>query len=413
MLSTIKIPEKVYVGFQGRRSEDEVPLGFMTPYTTDQAGVKRRASVDNWAKGYYSNTEKTFNSVILDNKPMIGFKIGRDIRRSGGWNGSGASYVRVADPRGFELEITIENLVMCMSSNLVDNGEIIQECVWGRDGNRNILLPTNSEPFKDSVQTKAKLDTVISLRQVKPGDEIALITGETGIYLGSMFPINVDRYRRPRKFAIGADKRYVIKITDRHGVKFEGRKTMKVTEIIKAAEKKMTLNEIEQEIIAGLAVSKLCCVDIAGSSYSQNTRAWITGDNYTVVGKTEINHTEAEIKGDESFEQIGIYAEDDKKQFLELSYQFRENFVSSRHRKDRYYDDGSQSRYHSGYNYNQNYKKAYVFTTGFIGQSINIGDYVTSNSDNTTHFEEGDVTRFFSMVFDLKTKAGEIIKCIL
>ena len=413
MLSTIKIPEKVYVGFQGRRSEDEVPLGFMTPYTTDQAGIKRRASVDNWAKGYYSNTEKTFNSVILDNKPMIGFKIGRDIRRSGGWNGSGASYVRVADPRGFELEITIENLVMCMSANLVDNGEIIQECVWGRDGNRNMLLPTNSEPFKDSIQTKAKLDTVISLRQIKPGDEIALITGETGIYFGSMFPINIDRWRRPRKFAVGEDKRYVIKITDRNGIRFEGLRTMKVTEIIKAAEKKMTPNEIEQEIIAGLAINPNCCNDTKGS-YSLRTCTWLTGNSYTVISKTESNHTDSEIKSNpDYFENVGIYAEDDKNQFLELSYNFRENFVSDRYRKDRYYDDGSQSRYHSGYNYNQNYKNAYVYTSGLIGQSVSIGDYVTSNSDKTTHFEEANVKRYFSMVFELKTKAGEIMKCAL
>ncbi len=247
MLSTIKIPEKVYVGFQGRRSEDEVPLGFMTPYTTDAAGDKRRDTVDKWAKCRYHNNEKTFNSVTLDNKPMIGFKVGRSIRRSGGWNGSGASYVRVEDPRGFELEIMIENLVMCMGDNLFDNGEIVQECVWGRDGNRNILLPTNSEPFNDSVQTKAKLDTVVSLRLVKPGDEIALVTGETGIYLGSMFPICVDRWHNPRKLEVGSAKRYVIKITDRHGVKFEGRTSMKVTEIVKAAEKKLTPNEIEQE----------------------------------------------------------------------------------------------------------------------------------------------------------------------
>src|SRR5476651_207200 len=97
-LSSIKIPEKVYVGFQGRRSQDEVPLGFMTPYTDDAAGLKRRDTVDRWAAGY--GREKTFNSVMLENKPMVGFKIGRAIRRSGGWNGSGASYIRIEDPRG-------------------------------------------------------------------------------------------------------------------------------------------------------------------------------------------------------------------------------------------------------------------------------------------------------------------------
>jgi hypothetical protein len=407
MLSTIKIPEKVYVGFQGRRSEDEVPLGFMTPYTTDKAGQKRRDTVDNWAKGY--GRDKTFNSVMLDNKPMIGFKIGRDIRRSGGWNGSGASYVRVADPRGFELEITIENLVMCMGSNLIDDGEILQECVWGRDGNRNILLPTNSEPFKDSIQTKAKLDTVISLRQVKPGDEVALVTGETGIYMGSMYPIHVDRWDQPRKFRVGEAKRYVLKITDRHGVKFEGRPAMKVTEIIKAADVKMTAIEIEKEIVAGLAVNPFCCEDKSNTGYYNSTRGWMINSKYTVVGKVETDVTEFEIKNDASnFETRSVYASNNQNSVLDVSYNFHDNFVASRHRKDRCYDDGSKSGYQS-----YSYQRAYVYTTGLIGRPVDISTYVSSLSSNTTHFEEVDVKRYFVLEFELKTETGEILKCML
>jgi hypothetical protein len=406
-LSTIKIPEKVYIGFQGRRSQDEVPLGFMTPYTTDKAGEKRRATVDNWAKGYGYGAQKTFNSVILENKPMIGFKIGRAIRRSGGWNSSGASFIRIEDPRGFELEITIENLAMCMAGNIIEDGELVQECVWGRDGNKNILLPINSEPYLDSVTTKSAIDNAISLRNIKPGDKIKLITGEEGVYFGGLFPLCVDHYATPRAIKPSA-KRYVLKQTDRHGkVTYVGRASIKVGEIQEVAEAKMTPAEIELEIAEAWKVDPNCFED---ANNWDRICGFSTSDKIEHVSTTLVERDEKELTSirDHRIEQV--LAEDNNGKFLLCEHYY--NFRESRHTTGRSYSYYKGGRNNHNWYSNNNYVT--VNTTGFIGYKATVnGCLVYKTSDEQTHFEEADTKRLVSIKVEVKTKNGQVFSSYL
>lgn len=396
-LSSIKIPAKVYVGFQGRRSQDEVPLGFMTPYAEDKAGQKRRDTVDNWAKGYYGS-EKTFNSVMLENKPMIGFKVGRSIRRSGGWNGSGASYVRVEDPRGFELEITIENLVMCMSDNHIQDGEIVAECVWGREGNRNILLPTNSEPYKASVATTEKISKKLSLRDIKPGDTIKFLTGETAQYFGSLFPLYVDNYHygrsEPRKLLCGA-KRYVVKI----GNEFKAFSSIMFDEIVTVSEKKLEPVEIER------VVNKQNVDDTTNSGWGRRYCGWVTSEKYEFVSLTREVRTEDEIKKLGNDSRLHIFGENTTGQVLVLDR--RENFEKSRKTPGRYYEiyDRSTSYY--------SYNRQTIKTDGFIGKSAHIGDDNFIAIDGDKHIEEADLKELFLLKVEVKSKLGETYSVIL
>ena len=406
-LSTIKIPEKVYVGFQGRRYQDEVPLGFMTPYTTDKAGEKRRATVDNWAAGRGFGSNKTFNSVILENKPMIGFKIGRAIRRSGGWNSSGASFIRIEDPRGFELEITIENLAMCMNGNIIEDGELVQECVWGRDGNKNILLPINSDPYKDSVTTKSAIDSAISLRNVKPGDKIKLITGEEGIYLGGLYPLCVDYYAST-KDVTASGKRYVMKQTDRHGkVMYIGRASIKVGEIMEAATVKMTPAEIEKEVADAWKVDPDCFEDT--SNYNRIC-GFSTSDKLEYVSTALVERDEKELAKNKDYRAAMVLAENDKGEFLLCEHYY--NFRDSRHTPGRSYSYYKGGR--SSYNYYSHSNYVTVNTTGFIGYKATItGRYVSKTGDEQTHFEEADTKRLVSVMVEVKTKNGQVFSCYL
>lgn len=408
-LSTIKIPEKVYIGFQGRRTQDEVPLGFMTPFTTDAAGLKRRSSVDSWAAGH--GRDKTFNSVTLDNKPMIGFKVGRSIRRSGGWNGSGASYIRIEDPRGFELEITIENLAMCMNGNIIEDGEIIQECVWGRDGGRNILLPINSEPFKDSVTTSSKIDNAVSLRLVKPGDHIKLISGEEGIYMGSMYSINVEHYGPTPDVDLGK-KKYVIKHTDKSGkVTYKGWSTIKVDRILEACSTKMTSIEIDTELNNAMTANN-CVFDDTSVGWRSHTRGFMVGDSHTIISRFQIDYTEAQIKEKLGFfENVTIIAENDKMQYLVPHW--KENFITDRNTPGRKYTVYSGG---SGY-YRYNSTRTDIITNGLIGIKAHIVDNtitkLTSDNDREIHFENSDVLRLFATQVEIKSKSGVIFTCML
>lgn len=191
---SMKLPEKFYCGFQQRNGQDDLPLGFMTPWGTDKAFEKRKDTVDRWAGNSYGRTA-SLSAVTFDNTPVMGFKLGRAIRRCG-WNG-GNTVIRVEDPRGFEVEIQVGNLLRIMENNTVENGEIMAECVWGRDGNANILLATNSEPYLQAVENTERMKRKTSVKDVKPGMKVRLQNGTEAIWLGMFYGIKFGKKAYP------------------------------------------------------------------------------------------------------------------------------------------------------------------------------------------------------------------------
>lgn len=136
----IKFHDKYYVGFQKNRySRDETfrMLGFATPNTGDYAFKKRKATVDSWA-------EKDLASMDLDNKPTHGFKIVDTVSRYSTSN----KFFRVEDPRGFELEIDVNNLLDLIEHHTIVQGTIMEPLVWARYGGNNYLISSNSEEYK-------------------------------------------------------------------------------------------------------------------------------------------------------------------------------------------------------------------------------------------------------------------------
>lgn len=191
----IKFPDKHYVGFQTRPDADDLPLGFMTPDGTDSAAKKRKDTVDNWAKGYgYDARNKgSLPAQTYDNKPMSGFKLGRDVRHGYGW-GQGNVKWRIEDPRGFELEITSPNLAQILSTCTVENGEILEECKWARLRAENILVPVTSDVYKAAVANTARLNKSAKPSDMKLGDTVILMNGMTGRYMGAYYPIDYQHY---------------------------------------------------------------------------------------------------------------------------------------------------------------------------------------------------------------------------
>ena len=138
---SIRFPTHYYVGFVAREN-DVYPLGFQTPDGTDQAAQKRKATVDSWA------ARTKLPSRSYENKPLIGFKLAQTIRHGGGGWGQGSVKWRIHDPRGFELEITSNNLAQILAHTVIEEGEILQECMWARLGADNVLVPVESEVYK-------------------------------------------------------------------------------------------------------------------------------------------------------------------------------------------------------------------------------------------------------------------------
>jgi hypothetical protein len=186
---SIKIPSQHYIGMQ-KRSVDAIPLGFMTPDGTDKAAQKRKDTIDRWASGnnWYSNGKQaTLPPSSVENKPMNGFKFSRLIGGGGrGWDARSDAW-RVIDPRGFELEIGSGNVEEIMDVCTIVNGEILQDCVWGRLGSNNILIPVTSDAYEAATANTDRMGKSVSVRDIKPGNKIIFKNGDEGIYYGRMF----------------------------------------------------------------------------------------------------------------------------------------------------------------------------------------------------------------------------------
>ena len=173
--NSIKIPDQHFVGFQVR-GQGHVPLGFMTPEGTDKTAERRKSTVKSWSS-------KTIPTKTIDNEPLIGFKVGQSINHSSSWNRAFDKW-RVEDPRGFELEISSGNFENIIKISTIENGEILEKCVWGRLGSENILIPVGSEIYKSAVSNTERAKQKIAIKDVNIGNKVILKNGDKITFLG-------------------------------------------------------------------------------------------------------------------------------------------------------------------------------------------------------------------------------------
>jgi len=190
----IKLFDKMYVGFQKRNTESGSPLGSLTPWGEDAVSRKKMTQVDNWCKD-------KLKAVILDNVPVSGFRVSDSARQSS-WSGEN-TFIQIEDPRGFELFISVDNMVQIMNGNTIVDGEIKIPCVWGRDGSINILLPINSEPYKNAIENTERVKQTFNMRGVKHGNKIELKDGRIGIYYGAYYQVIREQHNEDIKSPCG------------------------------------------------------------------------------------------------------------------------------------------------------------------------------------------------------------------
>ena len=255
---SIKFPDKHYVGFQSRPSRDEVPLGFMTPDGTDKAAVKRKATVDSWSRGYgYDGQNVAQNKLpaqTYDNKPMVGFKLGRNVRHGYGW-GQGNVKWRIEDPRGFELEITSPNLAQILGFCTIQEGEILEQCIWARMGNENILVPVNSDVYTNAIKNTERMAKSASLKDLKIGDSAVFHNGDQGIYYGVYFVTSrahdYNGGRQDHYVKCGDKKRHVFLMQGADGLTssnfFKAMSSPKLSQVFEGTA--MTHEDAEREIM--------------------------------------------------------------------------------------------------------------------------------------------------------------------
>jgi hypothetical protein len=161
-MDNLYIPNKLKVGFQARNDTFTKKLAYVIYY--DEKGVLRKeASWNTWC-------DKKIPSVEYENAPTTGFMINKNVERYN-WShfSNNRSYIRIHDPRGFEFEVTPENLIGILMSGDCTRRLLEGEFVYGWHGTNLVLLPVNTEEYKKSVAFTALQGKKVSTKELTPG----------------------------------------------------------------------------------------------------------------------------------------------------------------------------------------------------------------------------------------------------
>lgn len=178
-MTNVFIAPKIRVGFQKRDDCFTGKLAYII-YYDDKGKIRKEKSWNTWRS-------KTIPAEEFDNTPMDGFTLNKDVKRySGDWFSSHRTLIRVHDPRGFEFEVTTENLIgILMHTDCLRRG-LIGQFVYAWVGPELVLLPTNSEDYQSAIKYTAGLSKTVKAKEMVPG--ISYKTKREGdvVFLGKL-----------------------------------------------------------------------------------------------------------------------------------------------------------------------------------------------------------------------------------
>ncbi|WQJ53561.1 MAG: hypothetical protein [Wendovervirus sonii] len=144
------IPKKIRVGYQNRTSTYTGKLAYVI-YIDHTGKVRKETSWQNWR-------DHKYNPSDFDNIPTEGFVLNKHV---GGyksdWNFR-QSYCRIYDPRGFEFEITIDNLLWILDWEDCMHGKGLSgKYVYGWIYDQLYLIPCITDDYKKSFEMSDKM----------------------------------------------------------------------------------------------------------------------------------------------------------------------------------------------------------------------------------------------------------------
>ena len=144
----LNIPTNLIVGFQKRSDTYTGKLAYVTYYKEERKKkvIAKELSWTNWR-------DKKIDPLEIDNVPTEGFVLNKHVGGyKSGWNFRN-SYCRIYDPRGFEFEISIENLLYILEYyDCIKGKGLIGKCVYAWDGKDLVLLPCSAPEYQESIE---------------------------------------------------------------------------------------------------------------------------------------------------------------------------------------------------------------------------------------------------------------------
>ncbi len=171
------IPDKIKVGFQKRGDTYTKKLAYVIYYDL-KGELRKEKSWESWR-------DKQIDPLDFPNNPTDGFVLNKKVggHRSH-WNFRDA-HVRVYDPRDFEFEISVANLLYILSECDCSRGKGLEgKFVYAWDKNELILLPSSSEDYKNSKKFTVLQTQTVKSKELVVGASYLTKKQEVLTYLG-------------------------------------------------------------------------------------------------------------------------------------------------------------------------------------------------------------------------------------
>lgn len=180
MNDTIFIPKKIRVGFQERKDTYTQKLAYVI-YYDEKGKLRKSGSWESWR-------DKKIDPAEYDNVPTEGFVLNKKVGGyAGSWGNFRHAYVRVYDPRGFEFEISVPNLLYILEHTSSIKGKGLEgKFVYGWEGTELILIPTCSPDYIQLTELNAKRfeGKIIKAKDLVIGGEYLTKGNRHYIYMG-------------------------------------------------------------------------------------------------------------------------------------------------------------------------------------------------------------------------------------
>ena len=193
MNEKLNIPQDLKIGFNKRNDTYSGLLSFIT-YPLPDGTNKHKNAWETWR-------DKKLSVMSVLNEPTEGFVINKREGGGGSWSyNDREAKIRVWDPRGFEFEITIENMldILAQCGSIPGKG-IEGKFVYGWNKLRLHLIPIKSETYKISAQFTELNQLSIENKDLVVGALYITKSMENVIYMGEFTWVNLEIYQTSAK----------------------------------------------------------------------------------------------------------------------------------------------------------------------------------------------------------------------
>ncbi len=178
-MNQLYIPERIKVGFCERKDTYTGRLAYII-YFDGKGILRKQKSWDGWRK-------HDIPAVDHPNAPTEGFVLNKGVggtRHSSGWNARN-EYIRVYDPRDFEFEISVANLLFILRECDCSRGKGLEgKFIYAWHGTGLVLLPVNSQDYQQCKQYTQLQGGAVKAKELIPGATYTTKKEKDLVYLG-------------------------------------------------------------------------------------------------------------------------------------------------------------------------------------------------------------------------------------